>query len=168
MAFGKADTGLIQADKASYGPDEMLGLAAGAGAVAKGILDTSMKQMEGAAKARRETKNKFAGAYAKGLNDNSGFANPAAQQWLTGEINRDSEIYASQAGDVVSQNQTITDSQSYSNQLYSGEGKIKAFREFHKGRQTRALNSDETDNHFQDQLGAGNYELRRNLSLIHI
>jgi len=162
MAFGKADTGLIQADKASYGPDEMLGLAAGAGAVAKGALDNSMKQMEGAAKAKRETKNKFAGAYAKGLNDNSGFANPAAQQWLTGEINRDSELYASQAGDVVSQNQTITDSQSYSNQLYSGEGKIKAFREFHKGRQTRALNSDETDNHFQDQLGAGNYELRRN------
>lgn len=162
MAFGKADTGLIQADKASYGPDEMLGLAAGAGAVAKSLLDTSMKQMEGAAKAKRETKNKFAGAYAKGLNDNSGFANPAAEQWLTGEINRDSEIYASQAGNAVGQNQTITDSQSYSNQLYSGEGRIKAFREFHKGRQTRALNSDDTDGHFQDQLGAGNYELRRN------
>ena len=162
MAFGKADTGLIQADKASYGPDEMLGLAAGAGAVAKGVLDTSMKQMAGAAKAKRETKNKFAGAYAKGLNDNSGFANPVAEQWLTGEINRDSDIYASQAGNAVGQNQTITDSQSYSNQLYSGEGKIKAFREFHKGRQTRALNSDDTDGHFQDQLGAGNYELRRN------
>ncbi len=162
MAFGKADTGLIQADKASYGPDEMLGLAAGAGAVAKGLLDTSMKQMEGAAKAKRETKAKFAGNYNKGLNDNSGFANPAAEAWLTGMINEDSNTYASRSGDVIGQNQVITDAQSYSNQLYSGEGKIKAFREFYKGRQTRALNSDSTDTHFQDQLGAGNYELRRN------
>ena len=163
MALGKADTGLIQADRAAYtATDPMLGLAAGAGAMAGQFIDVSMKQMEAKSKKQAKQKNDFANAYTKGLDDNSGFAHDVAKQWLTGQLMSDSEAYAAAGGDITGQNEIITGAQSYSNQLYRGEGRIKAHREFHKGRQTRALNSDTIDEHFQDELGAGNYTIRKN------
>ena len=162
MALGKADTGLIQADRAAYtATDPMLGLAAGAGAMASQFINVSMKQMEAKNKAERDTKNKFTDAYIKGLNDNTGFAHQAAKDFLTGELKGQSEAYAA-AGDVTAQGEIITNSTGVANQVYEGEGRIKAHAQHHKGRQTRALNSDDIDMHFQDQLGAGNYILRKN------
>lgn len=163
MALGKADTGLIQADRAAYtATDPMLGLAAGAGAMASQFINVSMQQKEAKNKAERETKNKFTDAYIKGLNDNTGFAHQAAKDFLTGELNGQSDAYAAAAGDVTSQGEIITNSTGVANQVYEGEGRIKAHAQHHKGKQTRALNSDDIDTHFQDQLGAGNYILRKN------
>ena len=163
MALGKADTGLIQADRAAYtATDPMLGLATGAGAMASQFINVSMKQTEAKNKAKRETKNKFTDAYIKGLNDNTGFAHQAAKDFLTGELNGQSDAYAAAAGDATSQGEIITNSTGVANQVYEGEGRIKAHAQHHKGKQTRALNSDDIDMHFQDQFGAGNYILRKN------
>ena len=54
MAFGKADTGLINADKARYGVDEGANIAASIGAVAQGVIANNVNRQNSIKKANQE------------------------------------------------------------------------------------------------------------------
>ena len=158
MAFGKADSTVIQADRASYGVDPMLQGAAAVGQITQNLL----KNQAAAKEQKRKTKAKFNDAYLKGVDDNTGFAHDNARTYVEEFLTGESNTFASADGNPTAQAEILRRSNSQVNSIMRMEGKIKAHREFHNGAQTHALNSDKIDTHFQDQLGAGNYSIREN------
>ena len=156
MAFGKADSTLIQADRATYGVDPML-----QGAAAVGQLTQNMLKAQGDKNKRnRENKAKFDAAYIKGLDDNTGFAHSKVQDQVTAYLKSQSQAYADMEGNPTAQAEILRKSNSHVNAIMRMEGLIKGHREFHNGEETFALNSDETDLHFQRELRAGNYSVK--------
>tara|TARA_R110001599_G_scaffold72015_5_gene200326 strand:- start:639 stop:2237 length:1599 start_codon:yes stop_codon:yes gene_type:complete len=151
MAFGKADAALIQADKASYGLDEGVNVAASIGAITKGIAGMEAAKIASIKKANQEMDKDWEKNTSE-ITMSGGERDPQTSASVNNNAQKNKKVYAN------------GNAEQKANAIKDYEKNVKQANEINAARHTSVDNGevfgpgyDETDMYFSKQFQGGQH-----------